>query len=604
MSSLRPYDGPVRKLVLGIDIGTTYSGISYAFLDPGKIPKIHSLNNYPAQEGLSEFKIPSIMYYRPDGTVHSIGAEAAIPGIELDAEDEDLFYVQWFKLHLRPAHFKSLELSADDLRPLPPGKTILQVFGDFLKYLFGCAKKSISEAYEADKHGNLVWDSVKDSIDFVLGHPNGWEGLQQAKMREAAVLGGLIPDTPEGRARVHFVSEGEASLQFCIRNNLEMEGGKTVMIIDAGGGTVDISSYSCVSTTPQLVVEEVAPAECILQGSTRVNLRAERFLRARLANSQYGTEADIKTMVDNFNVSVKPGFKPEDARVTTNTFIKFGSVACNDPQVKIRRGQLALTGEEMESFFTPSLDGIVNAIERQCRLSTRSITTAFLVGGFAASPWLFAKLQERFKLLGLTLYKPNTHTSKAVSEGAVAYYLDRSVTARVMKATYGTECAVAYDPSKPEHAPRSGAKVTRSSGRVVLSGAFSSILCEGTLVHEKQEMSRSFFRDARQRDDPILNKISADIISYRDGTAPNWLDEAPDKFTRMCTVDADISQVARTSRTMPNGEFFVQVFKVVLLCGFTELKALISWEENGEEKRGPATIVYNEDPDSINMQLP
>lgn len=46
-------------------------------------------------------------------------------------------------------------------------------------------------------------------------------------------------------------------------------------------------------------------------------------------------------------------------------------------------------------------------------------------------------------------------------------------------------------------------------------------------MHEKQEMSRSFFRDARQRDDPILNKISADIISYRDGTAPNWLDEAP-----------------------------------------------------------------------------
>lgn len=128
-----------------------------------------------------------------------------------------------FKLHLRPAHFKSLELSSDDLRPLPPGKTILQVFGDFLKYLFGCAKKSISEAYEADKHGNLVWDSVKDGIDFVLGHPNGWEGLQQAKMREAAVLGGLIPDTPEGRARVHFVSEGEASLQFCMRNNLEME---------------------------------------------------------------------------------------------------------------------------------------------------------------------------------------------------------------------------------------------------------------------------------------------------------------------------------------------------------------------------------------------
>lgn len=33
------------------------------------------------------------------------------------------------------------------------------------------------------------------------------------------------------------------------------------MIVDAGGGTVDISSYSCVSTSP-LSVEEIAPAEC------------------------------------------------------------------------------------------------------------------------------------------------------------------------------------------------------------------------------------------------------------------------------------------------------------------------------------------------------
>ena len=33
------------------------------------------------------------------------------------------------------------------------------------------------------------------------------------------------------------------------------------MIIDAGGGTVDISAYSFTSTTP-LSVEEIAAAEC------------------------------------------------------------------------------------------------------------------------------------------------------------------------------------------------------------------------------------------------------------------------------------------------------------------------------------------------------
>lgn len=69
------------------------------------------------------------------------------------------------------------------------------------------------------------------------------------------------------------------------------------MIVDAGGGTIDISSYVFLSTSP-VSVEEVTSADCaypdfhssgdhpsslycvgILQGSTRVNVRAENFLR-------------------------------------------------------------------------------------------------------------------------------------------------------------------------------------------------------------------------------------------------------------------------------------------------------------------------------------
>ena len=34
-----PYGGPSRKLVFAFDIGTTYSGVCYAFLDPGIIPE-------------------------------------------------------------------------------------------------------------------------------------------------------------------------------------------------------------------------------------------------------------------------------------------------------------------------------------------------------------------------------------------------------------------------------------------------------------------------------------------------------------------------------------------------------------------------------------
>ena len=37
------YSGPSRKLVVALDIGTTFSGAAYAFLDPGQIPTIRSV---------------------------------------------------------------------------------------------------------------------------------------------------------------------------------------------------------------------------------------------------------------------------------------------------------------------------------------------------------------------------------------------------------------------------------------------------------------------------------------------------------------------------------------------------------------------------------
>jgi len=44
---VRPaYVGDKRSLVLAFDIGTTFSGVSYALLDPGQVPKINSVIRY------------------------------------------------------------------------------------------------------------------------------------------------------------------------------------------------------------------------------------------------------------------------------------------------------------------------------------------------------------------------------------------------------------------------------------------------------------------------------------------------------------------------------------------------------------------------------
>ena len=123
-----------------------------------------------------------------------------------------------FKLHLRSrvGPGSGVEVSSN-IHPLPLNKTVVEVFADFLAYLFDCAA-----SYITDTHPNGVdlWASVKGDIDFVLSHPNGWEGTQQSQMRRSAILAGLIPDTTAGNARLSFVTEGEASLHFAIQNGL------------------------------------------------------------------------------------------------------------------------------------------------------------------------------------------------------------------------------------------------------------------------------------------------------------------------------------------------------------------------------------------------
>ena len=120
---------------------------------------------------------------------------------------------------MRPKTMK-LQMNGMRLDPLPRNKTSTDLFGDFLSYLFRCTRSFIIDTHA---NGLALWNAVHRDMQFVLSHPNGWEGAQQAKMRRAAIQGGLIPDTDEGRSRIRFVTEGEASLHACVLNGLAAE---------------------------------------------------------------------------------------------------------------------------------------------------------------------------------------------------------------------------------------------------------------------------------------------------------------------------------------------------------------------------------------------
>jgi len=132
-----------------------------------------------------------------------------------------------WKLNLAPKELCK-KLPAGYAPTLPRGLSIVDVFADFMKYLLDCA-----QSYIRDSHafGGSIWDSVKADVIFILSHPNGWGGAEQVTMRKAAVKAKLIPDTVEGHDRVLFVTEGEASFNFCVNNGISEDAMKVRMSI-------------------------------------------------------------------------------------------------------------------------------------------------------------------------------------------------------------------------------------------------------------------------------------------------------------------------------------------------------------------------------------
>ncbi|KAF9444526.1 hypothetical protein P691DRAFT_736323 [Macrolepiota fuliginosa MF-IS2] len=575
------YSETERKLLLAFDVGTTYSGISYSILDPGKVPEIQGVHKFPGQEMAGgNAKIPSMMYYSQDGQVRAAGTEAERDGVDIIAEEEEWIKVEWFKLHLRPKT-SDFAMSGNRISPLPLGKTIVEVLSDFLKYLNDCAKQYIQEQHPGI--GSSIW--IGNEIHYVLSHPNGWEGPQQTLMRRAAEKAGLVP--PGGRNKLTFITEGEASLNRCIEKGLMSESirsGEGVTIVDAGGGTLDISAYACKPDGKSF--EEIAESQCHFKGSIFVTEAADGFLDKHLKGSNF--HRDIPEMKRYFDKTTKCSFRdPIDPH-----FIRFGSARDRDVRLKIIGGKLRLDGKDVASFFEPSIQCIIDGVLTQRRTSHKPISNVFLVGGFAASDYLFKRVKEGLEPYGLQIFRPDTQINKVVADGAISGVLDSPVRSRVTRYDVGTECLLIYDPTIAEHVRRKWQCTPCYTGKMSIPDCFSVILRRNTQVSETQEFRCSYRAGASF-------SLEMDILCYRGNLLSEkyqWVDNDPDNFRKVGAVKANLANIPIRHCFGPNGIYQEIRVDVVLLFGVAELKAQIAWvASNGVEKRGDAQIIYDTD---------
>ncbi|KAF7986727.1 hypothetical protein HWV62_20280 [Athelia sp. TMB] len=203
-----PYKGTSTKLVVSIDVGTTFTAASFCVLQPGNIPKFREVLRWPKQ-AVPEAKVPSVLYYDGANKACAFGAETEDDNTIMEAEESGWRKTEWFKLHLRPPHLpiiKNLKLPA-----LPKNVTVDDIFADHFRYVTEQVKNVISSSYGG---GAEMWEMLSPQMFVILTTPNGWEGLQQHRLRQAAVKAGIVDAA--GGQRVKFVTEAEAAVLYAI----------------------------------------------------------------------------------------------------------------------------------------------------------------------------------------------------------------------------------------------------------------------------------------------------------------------------------------------------------------------------------------------------
>lgn len=227
-------------------------------------------------------------------------------------------------------------------------------------------------------------------------------------------------------------------------------------------------------------------------------------------------------------------------------------------------------------------------------MKTRAIC---LVGSFAASDYLFSRLDEHFKRRDVHILRPDIYLNKVVADGAVLYGINRLVSGRVSKHTFGVEATLHFDLMDDEHVRRSNKIYISPSGHPRITGIFSEILGKGQVVLQETEFRKTYSQECPRDLFDLVNSVSLDLKCYcgHGARPPRWMDSEPEFFEDNCEVKANLASLKHHLQPRRNGtrEYYSFELDVVLVFGSNELKAQIAWMENGVEKRGPASIVYD-----------
>lgn len=446
------------KLIVGVDFGTTFSGVAAAYsATPDDVDIIKS---WPGGNGITSDKCPTEIAY---GSAKSKGEESSTNdirwGFQFKPEDSRLRCIKLFlDRNQKLPHFVSPLDTAAQLRKC--GRTVKDAITDYLKKIYEHTMETMTRRY-----GEGFMRSTK--VEFVLTVPALWSDAAKNATLQAAERAGM-----GSRHELKLISEPEAAAVYTLKT-IQPSGlklGEHYIVCDAGGGTVDLIAYKVTHVNP-LRIEESAVGTGGLCGSAFLNYRFEDCVRTRLGQERYKEmrEKKPKTWMMGlryFDEFVKRNFN-EGQHDEVN--VPFPGLP-DDEEAGLESGFMVLTAEEVKTIFDPVINEVIDLVEGQVeavRSKGGSVSGIILVGGFGQSNYLYTRVKEHFNTAPPPAYstKPTheaaqatqhsvevlqpLHAWTAVVRGAVIRGIEGSlVETRRSRWHYGTSYATVFDETK------------------------------------------------------------------------------------------------------------------------------------------------------------
>ncbi|VDI22969.1 Hypothetical predicted protein [Mytilus galloprovincialis] len=447
----------VTKLfVAAIDFGTTYSGFAFSTRDD----QIAVYTCDWKSSDLTSSKTPTTVLLDKQQKFKAFGYEADnkyIQDIIPDESMDEFYYFRRFKMTL---HNERLSLDTEIKEECGKKMKALDVFCMSIKYLKEEVIKKLQSRFLSTK---------EEDIQYVLTVPAIWADQAKFFMRKAAEKAGIAKD------QLTLALEPEAASIYCHELRLDVDKkqnkflqtikpGMKFMVIDLGGGTVDITVHQ---RQRDETLEEVIPPSGGPWGGTAVD------------------QAFIDFMKDLFGADVIDGLKEEDLEDYFHLLHEFEikkrsvkskgddnrdivmqmSVTLMDLIKKLRGGisshikttkykdfvsvevqRLHIKAEIFRDLFKSTIDKLIQHLRKIFeKPELYDLKNVIMVGGFSECELVQMAVRNKFGA-DRKIIIPD-ESGLAVLKGAVLFgHQKKKITKRILTKTYGIQSWPEWDP--------------------------------------------------------------------------------------------------------------------------------------------------------------